>query len=71
MLRVKPQSMGDKLISWLQGTGISLEQEAERYFSSNESWRGFISFESPWSEKPNSSCSHRFIRSATGCWIKT
>lgn len=50
MLRVKPQSMGDKLISWLQGNWNLTEQEAERYFSSNESWRGFISFESPWSE---------------------
>lgn len=51
MLHVHPQSLSDKLVNWLQGNWGLTAREAERYFSSNQSWRGFISFESPWSEQ--------------------
>ncbi|WP_456294802.1 cellulose biosynthesis cyclic di-GMP-binding regulatory protein BcsB [Vibrio sp. AK197] len=50
-LHVHPQSWSAKLLTWLQGHWGLTALEAERYFSSNEVWRGFISFESPWSEK--------------------
>lgn len=46
---VKEPDTLEKLHSWLLGDWERQPLEADRYFSSNEAWRGFISYRSPWS----------------------
>lgn len=48
-LGVRTPTTWQKLQRWLAGDWTSDGVEADRYFSSNEAWRGFISFRSPWS----------------------
>ena len=36
---------------WLLGDWTADSLEADRYFSSNEAWRGFVSFRSPWNDE--------------------
>lgn len=48
-LGVRTPSTWQKLQRWLAGDWTSDGVEADRYFSSNEAWRGFVSFRSPWS----------------------
>jgi hypothetical protein len=38
----------DNLRGWLTGDWNRQTLDADRYFSSNEDWRGFISYRSPW-----------------------
>ena len=45
---VKTPSALDKLRSWLTGDWYRQPLDADRYFSSNEAWRGFVSYRSPW-----------------------
>ncbi|MCU5773839.1 cellulose biosynthesis cyclic di-GMP-binding regulatory protein BcsB [Erwiniaceae bacterium BAC15a-03b] len=47
---VKAPTTLDNLRSWLTGDWYRKPLDADRYFSSNESWRGFVSYRSPWSE---------------------
>lgn len=47
---VKAPDTIDKLRSWLTGDWYRKPLDADRYFSSNEAWRGFVSYRSPWSE---------------------
>lgn len=47
-LGVKTPTTVDKLRSWLTGDWYRQPLDADRYFSSNEAWRGFISYRSPW-----------------------
>ncbi|MBD8169255.1 cellulose biosynthesis cyclic di-GMP-binding regulatory protein BcsB [Erwinia persicina] len=47
-LGVKVPNMLDNLRSWLTGNWYRQTLDADRYFSSNEDWRGFISYRSPW-----------------------
>lgn len=48
-LGVRTPTTWQKLQRWLAGDWTSDGVEADRYFSSNEAWRGFVSFRSPWS----------------------
>ncbi|WP_312241898.1 cellulose biosynthesis cyclic di-GMP-binding regulatory protein BcsB [Pantoea sp.] len=48
-LGVKEPDSWDKLRSWVGGDWYRQQLDADRYFSSNESWRGFVSYRSPWS----------------------
>lgn len=48
-LGVKEPNTWDKLRSWIGGDWYRQPLDADRYFSSNESWRGFVSYRSPWS----------------------
>ncbi|WP_239953224.1 cellulose biosynthesis cyclic di-GMP-binding regulatory protein BcsB [Pantoea sp. Z09] len=45
---VKSLTTLDKARSWLTGDWSRQPLDADRYFSSNEAWRGFISYRSPW-----------------------
>lgn len=45
---VKTPSTLDRLRSWLTGDWYRQPLDADRYFSSNEAWRGFVSYRSPW-----------------------
>ncbi|MCZ4059659.1 cellulose biosynthesis cyclic di-GMP-binding regulatory protein BcsB [Pantoea sp. LMR881] len=45
---VKEPDTLDKLRSWLTGDWYRQQLDADRYFSSNEAWRGFLSYRSPW-----------------------
>ena len=47
-LGVKEPGSGDKLRAWLTGDWSRQPLDADRYFSSNEAWRGFVSYRSPW-----------------------
>lgn len=49
-LGVKTPTLMDNLRGWLTGDWFRQTMEADRYFSSNEDWRGFVSYRSPWSE---------------------
>ncbi|ERH65832.1 AcsAB [Pantoea dispersa EGD-AAK13] len=48
-LGVKEPTTVDKLRGWLTGDWSRQQLDADRYFSSNEAWRGFVSYRSPWS----------------------
>ncbi|WP_130833095.1 cellulose biosynthesis cyclic di-GMP-binding regulatory protein BcsB [[Erwinia] mediterraneensis] len=50
-LGVKEPDSWDKLLSWISGDWYRQQLDADRYFSSNESWRGFISYRSPWNSE--------------------
>lgn len=45
---VKTPSTLDNVRSWLTGDWYRQPLDADRYFSSNEAWRGFVSYRSPW-----------------------
>jgi len=45
---VKEPDMLEKLRGWLTGDWSLQQLDADRYFSSNEAWRGFLSYRSPW-----------------------
>ncbi len=47
-LGVKSPGMLDNLRGWLSGDWDRQAVAADRYFSSNEDWRGFVSYRSPW-----------------------
>lgn len=47
-LGVKEPTAWDKLHGWLTGDWYRQQLDADRYFSSNEAWRGFVSYRSPW-----------------------
>ena len=51
MLGVKEPTLVDNLRGWLTGDWYRQAVDADRYFSSNEDWRGFISYGSPWSDE--------------------
>ncbi len=48
---VKTPSTLDNVRSWLTGDWYRQPLDADRYFSSNEAWRGFISYRSPWNRE--------------------
>ncbi|QPG27063.1 cellulose biosynthesis cyclic di-GMP-binding regulatory protein BcsB [Pantoea sp. SM3640] len=45
---VKEPDTLEKLRGWLTGDWSRQQLDADRYFSSNEAWRGFLSYRSPW-----------------------
>lgn len=45
---VKEPGALEKARAWLMGDWYRQQLDADRYFSSNESWRGFLSYRSPW-----------------------
>lgn len=47
-LGVKEPTLLDNLRGWLTGDWYRQAVDADRYFSSNEEWRGFVSYRSPW-----------------------
>lgn len=47
-LSVRPQTLWQKAQRWLLGDWNIDALEADRYLSSNNAWRGFISYRSPW-----------------------
>ncbi|WP_034945181.1 cellulose biosynthesis cyclic di-GMP-binding regulatory protein BcsB [Erwinia oleae] len=47
-LGVREPDLREKLRGWLIGDWYRQSVDADRYFSSNEDWRGFISYRSPW-----------------------
>lgn len=47
-LGVKVPNALDNLRGWLTGDWYRQTLDADRYLSSNEDWRGFISYRSPW-----------------------
>ncbi|WP_249168461.1 cellulose biosynthesis cyclic di-GMP-binding regulatory protein BcsB [Erwinia sp. E602] len=47
-LGVKVPGTLDKARAWLTGDWTQQTLDADRYFSSNEDWRGFVSYRSPW-----------------------
>ena len=47
-LGVKAPNTLDNLRGWLAGDWYRQAVDADRYFSSNEDWRGFVSYRSPW-----------------------
>ncbi|CAI8713890.1 cellulose biosynthesis cyclic di-GMP-binding regulatory protein BcsB [Kosakonia quasisacchari] len=49
-LGVREPSSWQKVQRWITGDWAAEGLEADRYFSSNEAWRGFISFRSPWND---------------------
>lgn len=49
-LGVREPSSWQKVQRWIAGDWAAEGLEADRYFSSNEAWRGFISFRSPWND---------------------
>ncbi|TCC03103.1 cellulose biosynthesis cyclic di-GMP-binding regulatory protein BcsB [Kosakonia quasisacchari] len=49
-LGVREPSSRQKVQRWITGDWAAEGLEADRYFSSNEAWRGFISFRSPWND---------------------
>ncbi|OON38515.1 cellulose synthase regulator BcsB [Izhakiella australiensis] len=48
-LGVSPPSTLEKARTWLSGDWNRHPLDADRYLSSNEQWRGFVSYRSPWS----------------------
>ena len=51
LLSVREPTQWQKIQRWMAGDWNADGLEADRYFSSNESWRGFVSFRSPWSSE--------------------
>ncbi|MGY5954876.1 cellulose biosynthesis cyclic di-GMP-binding regulatory protein BcsB [Kosakonia sp. BK9b] len=49
-LGVREPGNWQKIRRWLSGDWAAQGIEADRYFSSNEAWRGFVSFRSPWND---------------------
>lgn len=47
-LGVKEPDTLEKARAWLMGDWYRQQLDADRYFSSNEAWRGFLSYRSPW-----------------------
>ncbi|WP_345829460.1 cellulose biosynthesis cyclic di-GMP-binding regulatory protein BcsB [Erwinia sp. HDF1-3R] len=47
-LGVAEPGLLDNLRSWLTGDWFGQAVDADRYLSSNDAWRGFISYRSPW-----------------------
>ncbi|MGE9552929.1 cellulose biosynthesis cyclic di-GMP-binding regulatory protein BcsB [Erwinia amylovora] len=47
-LGVKEPTLLDNMRGWLTGDWYRQAVDADRYFSSNEEWRGFVSYRSPW-----------------------
>ncbi|MFJ5161615.1 cellulose biosynthesis cyclic di-GMP-binding regulatory protein BcsB [Pantoea sp. NPDC088449] len=47
-LGVKEPTSWEKVRGWLTGDWYRQQLDADRYFSSNEAWRGFVSYRSPW-----------------------
>ena len=47
-LGVREPTTWERIKRWIAGDWASDGLEADRYFSSNEAWRGFVSFRSPW-----------------------
>lgn len=50
-LSVREPTQWEKIQRWMAGDWNAEIVEADRYFSSNESWRGFVSFRSPWNSE--------------------
>lgn len=50
-LSVREPTQWEKIQRWMAGDWNAEIVEADRYFSSNESWRGFVSFRSPWNSQ--------------------
>lgn len=50
-LMVKKLSLWQKALFWLKGDWSTDNIDADRYFSSNNIWRGFISFPSQWNSE--------------------
>lgn len=51
LLSVREPTQWQKIQRWMAGDWNAEGLEADRYFSSNESWRGFVSFRSPWNSE--------------------
>lgn len=51
LLSVREPTQWQKIQRWMTGDWNAEGLEADRYFSSNESWRGFVSFRSPWNSE--------------------
>ena len=49
-LGVRELTTWQRIKRWVVGDWGSDGLEADRYFSSNEAWRGFVSFPSPWND---------------------
>ncbi len=49
LLSVKEETLPDKLRRYFSGRFFRQGVEADRYLSSTDAWRGFLSFASPWS----------------------
>lgn len=49
-LSANKSSVWTKLLQWLGGDWTSDDVDADRYFSSNDAWRGFLSFPSAWAD---------------------
>lgn len=49
-LGVREPTTWQRVKRWIAGDWASDGLEADRYFSSNEAWRGFVSFRSPWND---------------------
>jgi cellulose synthase operon protein B len=49
-LGVREPTTWQRIKRWIAGDWASDGLEADRYFSSNEAWRGFVSFRSPWND---------------------
>lgn len=45
---VREPTLWEKVQRWLEGDWNASGVDADRYFSSNEAWRGFVSFRSQW-----------------------
>ncbi|WP_434582602.1 cellulose biosynthesis cyclic di-GMP-binding regulatory protein BcsB [Klebsiella sp. R390] len=50
-LGVRESGLGEKVQRWLSGDWTSASVDADRYLSSSNAWRGFISYRSPWSSQ--------------------
>ncbi len=50
-LGVREPSRWQKIKRWVEGNWNLNGLEADRYFSSNEAWRGFVSYRSPWNDQ--------------------
>lgn len=50
-LGVRELTTWQRIKRWIAGDWGSDGIEADRYFSSNEAWRGFVSFPSPWNDE--------------------
>lgn len=50
MFDIRTTTLWQKIVPWIKGYWNLDQKEASRYFSSNQQWRGFISYPSPWSD---------------------
>lgn len=50
-LGVRAPTLWQKVQHWLLGDWSTDNIDADRYFSSNDAWRGFISYRSPWNQE--------------------